>query len=44
MSAEKWTDDVRLSDLEPLFTYQACGKKGADVRPNFDWDKKHAGA
>jgi hypothetical protein len=42
MSAEKWTDDIRLSDLEPLFTCQACCKKGADVRPNFDWEKKPA--
>ncbi len=40
ISAERWGDHVRLSDVEPLFTCQACGKKGADVRPNFDWDKK----
>src|SRR5258708_211539 len=30
--------------LQPLDDHergcQACGKKGADVRPNFDWDKK----
>jgi hypothetical protein len=25
ISAERWPDDVRLSDLEPLFTYQSCG-------------------
>jgi hypothetical protein len=31
----RWAGDVRLSDIEPLFTCQACGKKGADVRPNF---------
>jgi hypothetical protein len=37
-SAERWPDDVRLSDLEPRFTSQACGRKGADVRPNFDWE------
>jgi len=24
---------VRLSDIEPKFT--KCGKKGADIRPNF---------
>jgi hypothetical protein len=42
MGADRWSDDVRLSDLEPLFTCQACGKKGADVRPDFDWDKKPA--
>jgi hypothetical protein len=33
-------DDVRLSDIEPLFTCKACGKKGADVRPDFNWDKQ----
>jgi hypothetical protein len=26
---------VRLSDLEPKFTCQVCGHRGADVRPNF---------
>jgi hypothetical protein len=26
-------DHVRLSDLEPLFVYQACGHRGADIRP-----------
>ena len=30
-------DEVRLSDLEPLFICRACGIRGADVRPNFDW-------
>ncbi len=33
MSADRWPDDVRLSDLEPLFTCQAFGQRGADVRP-----------
>jgi hypothetical protein len=32
---DRWPDDVRLSDLEPRFTCQACGRRGADVRP--DW-------
>ena len=32
---DQWPDDVRLSDLEPVFVCQACGKKGADVRPDF---------
>jgi hypothetical protein len=36
---DQWPDDVRLSDLEPLFSCQACGLKGADVRPDFNWDK-----
>jgi hypothetical protein len=36
ISADKWSDDVRLSDLEPVFTCQACGHRGVDVRPLFD--------
>jgi hypothetical protein len=39
ISAEQWADDVRLSDLEPLFSCQSCGIKGADVRPDFNRDK-----
>jgi hypothetical protein len=31
---------VRLSDLEKLFVCQACGIKGADLRPNFHWEKE----
>jgi hypothetical protein len=34
-TADRWADDVRLSDIEPRFTYPACGHRGADVRP--DW-------
>jgi hypothetical protein len=41
--ADQWRDDIRLSDLEDKFTCTACGQRGADVRPNFDWDKKSAG-
>jgi hypothetical protein len=37
--ADRWDDDVRLSDLEPRFTCTACGKRGADVRPDFNWNK-----
>jgi hypothetical protein len=36
INADRWSDDVRLSDLEPVFTCQACGHRGADVRPFFD--------
>ena len=28
--------DVRLSDLEPKFTCQICGHRGADIRPLFE--------
>ena len=40
VSADQWPDDVRLSDIEPQFTCTACGKRGADVRPDFDWSKE----
>ena len=30
-------DDLRLSDIGPQFVCKACGKRGADVRPNFNW-------
>jgi hypothetical protein len=39
MSGDPWPDDMRLSDLEPRFVFSACGKRGADVRPDFNWDK-----
>jgi hypothetical protein len=35
ISGDRWPDDVCLSDLEPRFACQACGRRGADVRP--DW-------
>jgi hypothetical protein len=38
ISGDQWPDDVRLSDLEPRLTCQACGRRGADVRPNFHWE------
>ena len=40
ISADDWSDDVRLSDLEARFACSACGKRGADVRPNFNWEAK----
>jgi hypothetical protein len=36
LSADRWPDEVRLSDIEPEFVCQACGLHGADIRP--DWD------
>jgi hypothetical protein len=35
MSADRWPDDVRLSDIEDQFVCRACGKRGADVRGRF---------
>jgi hypothetical protein len=40
ISADGWPDHVRLSDLEPLFVCEVCGARGADIRPDFDWDKE----
>jgi hypothetical protein len=40
INADRWPDHVRLSDIEPRFTCQACGKRGADVRP--DWTSADA--
>jgi hypothetical protein len=35
MNADRWADDIRLSDIEPDFICTACGKRGAEVRPKF---------
>ena len=40
ISAGQMPDEVRLSDLEPHFVCKVCGHRGADVRPDFDWDKQ----
>jgi hypothetical protein len=42
VSADQWPDDLRLSDIEDRFTCTACGKRGADVRPDFNWDRTQA--
>jgi hypothetical protein len=39
ISADRWPDHVRLSDIEPKFACQACGIRGADVRPDFGWEE-----
>lgn len=31
LSADRWPDDVRLSDLELLFVCQACGERGFEA-------------
>jgi hypothetical protein len=43
ISADQWGDDVRLSGIEPRFVCTACGKRGADVRPDFSWNAKSVG-
>lgn len=35
VSADKWSDDVRISDLELRFVCSKCGGKGADIRPHW---------
>ncbi|SRR5579871_455762 len=39
-SGDHWPDHMRLSDLEQRFISSACGKRGADVRPDFNWNKQ----
>jgi hypothetical protein len=43
MDADRWPDDLRLSDIEPSFICSACGLRGADVRPEFDWELRITG-
>jgi hypothetical protein len=33
LSADRWPDEMRLSDVEPRFTRSACGGRGADSGP-----------
>jgi hypothetical protein len=44
ISGDAWPDDIRLSDIEERFTCRDCGKRGADVRPDFNWSRKQVGA
>jgi hypothetical protein len=37
INADRWPDDMRLSDIEDRFTWSFCGKRDADVRPDFNW-------
>jgi hypothetical protein len=43
VNADRWGDDVRLSDLEPKFTCKVCGQRGADVRPLFETSRMGTG-
>ncbi|WP_312017013.1 hypothetical protein [Bradyrhizobium jicamae] len=40
LMADRWGDDLRLSDIEPRLVCTACGTRGADVRPDFNWHTK----
>jgi hypothetical protein len=44
ISADQWSDHVRLSDLEARFVCKACGKREADVRPDFNWNENPVAA
>ena len=43
ISGDAWPDDVGLSDIEDLFVCKASRKRGANVRPDFSWNKKPVG-
>ena len=36
ISGDAWPDDARLSDIEERFTCRVCGKRGVDVRPDYN--------
>ena len=40
MNADQWSDETRLSDLEDRLVCTVCVQRGADVRPDFNRDKK----
>jgi len=40
INGDRWPDYARLSDIEPRFICNACGHRGADVRPDFNWNKQ----
>ena len=33
--ADRWPDELRILDIEDKFVCTACGKRGSDIRP--DW-------
>jgi hypothetical protein len=43
LNADQWPDHLRLSDIESRFVCQVCGKRGADVRPDYNWNRMTAG-
>lgn len=40
LNADRWADNVRLSDVEGQFVCKGCGKRDADVRPDFPKGKR----
>jgi hypothetical protein len=40
ISGDPWPDDLRISDIEPRFVCTACSKRGADARPDFNWERQ----
>ena len=40
IGGDGWPEVIRLSDIEARFVCRACGKRGADVRPEFSWNRK----
>ena len=40
LPTDRWPDDVRLSDIDPRFVCGGCGRRGAEVRPDFNWNAK----
>ncbi|WFU21142.1 hypothetical protein QA649_23800 [Bradyrhizobium sp. CB1717] len=43
LSADRWADDLRLSDIESRFICRSCGRRGADVRPDFKSGRRPLG-
>ena len=43
ISGDQWAHEVRLSDIEAGFVRTTCGKRGADVRPDFNWNRRPGG-
>jgi len=39
LNADRWPDELRLSDIGPRFVCRGCGRRGADVRPDFNWKR-----
>jgi len=42
LSADRWPDHMRLSDLESRLVCGTCGRRGADVRPDYQGARKKA--